>query len=124
MNIILLCTYVGPPNITYIDRNKVSVEGDKSSLTCIVANDNDSDKSLRVKWYNSNGIQILPDESRIFISHIRLRETAQVKSVLLFDPVNHTDSGVYTCKAFNHLKSYTKANANLAVKCKLYMKIL
>lgn len=114
-NIVVL---VGPPSITFIDHHKVSVEGDKSSLICVVANDDDSDKSLEVKWYNSSGTQVLSDNSRIIVHNMILTETGQVKSLILFDPVNHTDSGVYTCKAFNHRESSTKANANLTVKCK------
>ena len=74
---------------------------------------------MGVKWYSSSGTQILPDNSRISVYDMRLMETGQVKSVIQFEPVNHTDSGVYTCKAFNHLESYTKANAMLTVKCEL-----
>ena len=119
----MLYTYIGPPNITYIDHSKVSVEGDNSSLTCIAVNDDDSDRSLRVQWYNSSGIRVLPDESRIFITHKNWRKTGKVRSVILFNPVNRTDRGVYTCKVFNHVESYAKENANLIVKCKLCMKI-
>ena len=111
--------YIGPPNIAHIDHNKSPQEGNKINLSCIATNDNESDQALKIQWYNSGGVQVVSKESRISIYNTTNKETGQVKSVLLFDPVNRTDSGVYMCKAFNHPKSYIKANANLTVKCKL-----
>ena len=108
---------VGPPNILHIDHSEVSIEGNKSYLTCIATNDEDSNHPLQIQWYNSNGTQVLSDGSRIFVSP---NEPSQEKSVVLFDPVNRIDSGVYTCKVFNHFESYSERNFSLNVKCKCY----
>lgn len=120
--IIYSMYHLGPPNITYIDHNKVSLEGNKANLMCIAINDDDSDKPLQVQWYNSSGIQIIPGGSRILVYNTANNITSQVKSVLLFDPVNRTDSGVYTCKVINDPKCYTEANASLIVECKLHIR--
>ena len=73
---------------------------------------------MQVQWYDSNDIQVISDESRIIVHTTTNRKNDQVESALLFDPVNHTDTGVYTCKAFNDPKCYAKANATLTVECK------
>lgn len=96
------------------------MEGNKTSLICITTNDDDSDKPLQVLWYNSSGAQIMSDESRISVYNIPNKVTGQLKSVMLFDPVNHTDTGVYICKAFNDPNCYTQANTSLTVECKLH----
>ena len=113
----IFCIYLGPPKITYIDHSKSPQEGNKTNLSCIATNDNDSDHLLNIQWSNSNGMQVISDESRVSIRNITNKESGEVKSVLMFNPVNHIDSGVYTCKAFNHPKSYAMANTNLTVKC-------
>ena len=37
--------------------------------------------------------------------------------MLLFDPVNHTDTGMYKCKAYNHPQCYNEDKVNLTVEC-------
>ena len=115
---VVYCTYIGPPNITYIDYNTVSLEGNKSKLICIATNDNDSDQPLKIQWYNSSGIQVSPDETRILINSTICKDTGQLKSELLFNPVNRTDNGVYTCRALNDPNCHTEKDAKLIVECK------
>ena len=45
--------------------------------------------------------------------------TRQLKSTLLLDPVNRTDDGVYTCRAFNHNDSFSESKTTLTVQCML-----
>jgi len=42
-----------------------------------------------------------------------------MQSVLLFDPVNHADTGMYTCRAYNHPQCYNEHKVNLTVECEL-----
>ena len=114
-------TYVGPPNITYIDHNTVSLEGNKSDLICIATNDEDSDQPLKIYWYNSSGIQVKSDESRILINNTLYKDTGQLKSELLFNPVNRTDNGVYTCRTFNDPNCFAEKNVKLTVECKFIL---
>ena len=44
--------------------------------------------------------------------------TNQMSSVLLFDPVNHTDHGEYICRAATYSSCYTENAINLTVECK------
>lgn len=121
---ILLTTitynHVGPPNIIHINYNTVSLEGSKSKLICIATNDSDSDQPLSIQWYNNNSsdVQVKSDKSRILIYNTLYKDTGQLKAELLFDPVNRTDSGVYTCRAFNDPNCYTEKRAKLTVECK------
>ena len=94
------------------------MEGNKSKLICIATNDNDSDQSLKIQWYYPNGIRVKSDESHILIYNSPGNETGQLKSELLFDPVNHTENGVYTCRAFNDPNCYTEKYVKLTVECK------
>ena len=97
------------------------MEGNKSKLTCTATNDNDSDQPLKIKWYNnSSDIQVKSDDSRILIYNTPYKKTGQLKSELLFDSVNRTDNGVYTCRAFNDPNCYTDKNVKLTVQCKLH----
>ena len=89
------------------------MEGDKVNLLCIVKNDPHANYSLQVKWYKGNKL-ITPDGKRIII---RNKSSRRLKSTLVFNPVNPTDDGVYTCRAFNHPNLYSKLRINLAVEC-------
>jgi len=44
--------------------------------------------------------------------------TDDIQSKLLFDPVNYTDAGLYTCRAYNHPQCYTEEVVELTVECK------
>ena len=114
----ILYTNIGPPNITYISHDTVSLEGNKSKLICIANNDNDSDQSVNIQWYRSSSIRIKSDESHILIHNSPDEDTGQLKSELLFDPVNRTENGVYTCRALNDPNCYTEKNVKLTVECK------
>ena len=41
-----------------------------------------------------------------------------LSSVLLVDPISHTDSGEYICQAFTYPFCYTENKINLTVECK------
>ena len=110
-------TYIGPPKIAHISHDTISLEGNKSKLICIATNDDDSDQSLKIQWYYPSGIRIKSDESRILIYNSPGKDTGQLKSQLLFDPVNRTENGVYTCRAFNDPNCYTEKNVKLTVEC-------
>ena len=110
--------YVGKPNITYVTRNKVSVEGKKVNLICNASNDVDAIHPLQIKWYNSTGKEIQQDTRHIVHNTINDTANGKLQSVLLFDPVNYVDSQVYTCKAFNHPQYCTEAKSTLNVECK------
>ena len=116
----IMCT--GPPKISYINPSKILLEGTKSIIKCVAINDQDSDQPLKIQWYDSSGMQV-SDESRIVINNTSNSVTDEVRSELSFDPVNRTDSGVYTCKAFNDPKCYTNKTTTLIVQCKFYMHI-
>ena len=117
----LYIVYIGPPTIIYIDHNTISLEGNKSDLICIATNDEDSDQPLKIQWYNSSGIQVSSDETRILINSTIRKDTGQLKSELLFDPVNRTDSGVYICRAFNDPNCFAEKNVKLTVECKFIL---
>ena len=89
---------------------------------CNATNDVDALDEVKIVWLRK--ISTLK-EQEIKINRNRLiynttdSSTGKVHSVLLFDPVNHTDHGEYICRAFNHRRSYSEANVSLIIKCKL-----
>ena len=42
-----------------------------------------------------------------------------LNSTLLLNPVNRTDDGVYTCRAFNRNDSFSESKTTLTVQCML-----
>ena len=109
---------IGPPVISFITNSTVSLEGNNVNLTCKATNDPDAVNALQVHWYKgdiiikddgSNIVEMLSDKNRT------------IKSVLLFEPVNHSHDGVYRCRAFNHPLSYSEAKVNLTVECKFHL---
>jgi len=44
--------------------------------------------------------------------------TGQVQSVLVFDSVNRSKTGIYTCRAYNDPESYSEKSTTLVVECK------
>lgn len=86
------------------------------SLLCNASNDADAIERLQIVWYNSEGIIVKPS-GRHLLYNTTDRVTGQVQSVLLFDPVNYTDSGEYTCRASNHNNSYSETKTNLTIEC-------
>ena len=117
MNFIFL-SLSGPPTIHSISSKLISFEGEKVNLTCSASNDVDSSESLTIFWYGPRGTQLTSIMKNV---NIYLKDdsiTAQNTSILLMDSVNNTDTGQYTCRAFNHPKSYSEKKTSLDVECK------
>ena len=72
---------------------------------------------MRIDWYNSEGAKVESEDKHILVYNVTDPATGQAQSVLLFDPINHTDSGEYTCHAFNDNDCYTEDKTNLTVEC-------
>jgi len=108
----------GPPIIANITNDSVAFEGNRTALMCNVVNDKDAVNPLTVFWYNSEGEKLKSNAGHLYVYNTTDPVTGQVQSVLLFDPVNHTDSGEYTCRAFNDDDYYTENKFVLTVKCK------
>ena len=111
--------YVGPPVIDFITNNTVTFEGNKVNLNCIATNDVDAVTPLTIEWYNSEGLKLKTEGKHEFAYNTTDPNIGQVQSVLLFDPVNYTDSGEYTCHAFNDNDCYTEDKTNLTVECEI-----
>jgi len=118
---IAICI-IGPPVINFITKETVVFEGHKVTLICNATNDVDAVASLRIKWYNVKGAMVKSKNKHRLVYDRTDPVTGQVQSVLLFDPVNHTDSGEYTCHAFNDYDCYTEDKTNLTVECKTIVK--
>ena len=95
----------------------ISHESGKATLVCNVTNDVDATNPLQIKWYNSNGVLVEPDEIRILRHDSVDKYTGQVQSSLLIDPLSRNDSGNYTCQAINDPLSFAEATSNLVVQC-------
>ena len=85
---------------------------------CSATNDDDAINPLMIVWFNAKGMKLESNHKHILVRSTTDPVTGQVQSVLLFDPVNYTDSGEYTCHAFNDNDCYTEAKIILTVKCK------
>ena len=112
---------IGPPAIIHITDDTVVFEGNKTTLMCNATNDEDAVNVVAIVWYNSKGERLDSTNKHILVYNTTDPVTGQVQSVLLFDPVNHTDSGEYTCHAFNDVDCYTEDKVDLTVKCKINM---
>ena len=108
--------FVGPPLIVFISNHSISLEGDKVILLCIAINDVHANYSLQINWYKRNKL-ITSDEKHILVHNEAIDDSRQLKSTLILDPVNSTDDGVYTCKAFNHPDLQSELRTNLTVEC-------
>jgi len=100
----------------------VSSEGSKVSLMCNATNDDDALDDVKIAWLHkisSFKIKEVATSQNILIYNKTDSSKSKIHSVLLFDPVNHTDNGEYICRAFNHLQSYTEANISLIIECRL-----
>ena len=109
-----ICT--GPPVINSISNYTVSLEGDKVNLLCIAINDVHANYSLQINWYKGNKL-ITPNGKHTLIYNETDKTSRQLYSTLLFDPINYTDDGEYTCRASNHPNSYSEMKTNLTVEC-------
>ena len=111
-----MISHVGPPEVIFISNHTVSAEGDKVSLICIAINDVDAIQSLQINWYKGNKL-VIPNGKRIILHKEPDSVSRQLKSTLLLDPVNRTDDGEYTCRAFNHNDSFSELNTTLTIQC-------
>ena len=109
--------YKGPPVINSITDNTIAFKGNKVYLICNATNDIDAINPLRVDWYKDKGVSLEADSKHVVVRNTTDPVTGQVQSVLLFDPVNYTDGGVYTCHAFNDDDCFTEDKINLTVEC-------
>ena len=111
--------FIAAPTIAYHSPAIVAFEGNKVNLICNATNDVDAIKPVQVDWYFRKMI-VKPDEKHVVINDVRNNSTGQIQSVLSFDPVNYTNDGVYTCRAFNDPLCFTESDIKLTVECKLY----
>ena len=94
----------------------MSPEGDKISLICSAVNDADSIHPLQIYWYKENKL-VTRNWKHIILYNETDNASRQLNSTLLLDPVNRTDDGVYTCRAFNHNDSFSESKTTLTVQC-------
>ena len=114
ITLLLQCFFtVGPPTITYITNPLLTVEGNKTSLTCNATNDEDAVESLQIVWYNEGLVPITGQQDVIEIG-----TTNKLQSTISFDSISHNHDGEYTCQAFNHPQLYSEAVTSLTVECK------
>ena len=121
---LLILTLSGPPTIHSISSKLTSFEGEKVNLTCSASNDIDASEPLTIFWYGPRGTQLTSDMKNVNIYYKDDSITAQNTSILLMDTVNNTDTGQYTCRAFNHPKSYSEKKTSLDVECKMLPELL
>ncbi len=113
--------HVGPPTITSVSSDTTLVEGSKVSLMCNATNDVDALNEVKIVWLRKISKDLkeeITTGGNILMYNRTDSSTDKTHSVLLFDPVNHTDDGEYICRAFNHPQSYSEGNITLKVKCK------
>ena len=107
----------GPPSISYHSSDVVAFEGDKLNLMCNATNDEDSLNPIQISWYN--GTELLKTDGNRMIIYSKYDNISnQLSSVLLIDPISHTDSGEYICRAFTYPLCYIENKINLTVECK------
>ena len=87
-------------------------------LSCNATNDPDAIHPLQVYWYNSDGDQVISDGEHVLAYNHTDPDSKQTQSVILFNHVNRTDDGTYTCRAFNDPYSTTEKVTTLTVECK------
>ena len=95
---------LGPPTLYNVSKAITVTEGEKATFICTASNDVDSIYPLQISWYNDKGVRLKLD----FTTNL---------SVLVFETVNYSDAGEYTCRAFNHPRSFVEQRISLAVKC-------
>ena len=93
----------------------MSPEGDKVNLICSAVNDVDAIHPLQMNWYKG----VSPDGKPIILHDEGGKRLNSLNSTLLLDPVNRTDDGVYTCRAFNRNDSFSESKTTLTIQCML-----
>jgi len=109
--------FTGPPSIVNISSETVPLEGRKVILSCYADNNVDADYPVQIQWYTFKGEQIQAVNKRVLITTNSDNYTDETESMLMFDPVNRTDTGTYTCRAYNHPQCYSEGMVRLTVKC-------
>ena len=92
-------------------------------MICSAVNDVDAIHPLQIYWYKGNKL-VTPNGRHILLYNETDNATRQLNSTLLLDPVNRTDDGVYTCRAFNHIDSVSESKTTLIVQCTLVIYII
>ena len=100
----------------FITNHTAALEGDKVSLMCSAVNDVDAIHPVQVSWYKGNTL-VTPKEKHIILYNKTDSFSGHHISTMLFDPVKHTDDGVYTCRAFNDKDSFFELKTKLIVQC-------
>ena len=106
------------PVISAISSDIAILEGSKVKLFCNATSDPDAIHPLQVYWYNSDGDQVISDGEHVLAYNHTDQNINQAQSVILFDHVNRTDDGTYTCRAFIDLRFTADKNTTLTVECK------
>ena len=88
-------------------------------MFCNATNDAEAINPLSINWYDPKGIKLVEDDRNIMLINTTNPVTGQVQSVLSFISVNYTDSGVYTCRAFNDDDCFTEDKTILTVECEI-----
>ena len=96
----------------------MSLEGSKVILSCNATNDPDAVHPLQIYWYNSDGEQVTSNGEDVLVHNHTDPDSDQLQSMILFNHVNYSDDGTYTCRAFNDPNSTTDMNTTLTVECK------
>ena len=112
--------YVGPPGITCISPDLTYLEGTKASLVCNATNDVDAVNEVQIAWFYKNSTslyQIVSNNNRV-IHNVENSTSGQVYSILLFDPINRTDEGVYICRVSSHPQSSTESSTEVKIESK------
>ena len=112
--------YLGPPIITYITPDMTYLEGTKATLICNATNDADAVNEIQITWLSKNSTSsylIAPSNNRI-IHNVGNSTSGQSYSMLLFNPVNRTDEGVYVCRASNQPQSSTESSTEVKITSK------
>ena len=115
--------YLGPPRITYISPDMTYPEGTKATLVCNATNDADAVNEVQITWFYKNSTslyQIVSNSNNHIIYDVENSNSSSGNfySILLFDPVNRTDEGVYICKANNHPLSSSESSTEVKIKSK------
>ena len=87
-------------------------------LVCNATNDADAINPVQVSWYYRSML-IKPDEGNMVISNTINNATDEIHSALLFNSINFTNDGVYTCRTFNSPQSFTESQIKVTVECEL-----
>ena len=88
-------------------------------LICNATNDPDATDPVQVSWYYGT-LLIKPDGEYMTVNNIRDNATGQIHSMLSIDPVNYTNDGAYTCRAFTHPLSFTEYKIQLTIECEIH----